>query len=237
MALEAKEMSFQDKMEAFGRSALFSMMSKEVLPVLASIAVTVRFRKGDFIFREQDKCSFFYLVKEGRVKDFKQSAGGRQIVVHVAGPGDSLNAVVLFSGNPHFVSAQAMDDSVLLRMRKEDIQPILRKDRDNLVQVILLMERALSSSYDRLIELVGEKAEQRIYNVLYMLNQKFGEVLRFTGEEIGELSGTTTETAVRTLMRLKQLRMIDSSRREIRILDCDELRNLSHCLGYLPGRI
>jgi CRP/FNR family transcriptional regulator, dissimilatory nitrate respiration regulator len=118
MAFEVGEISFQDKMEAFSRSPFFSRMSKEVLLALASIAVTVRFKKGDFIFRELDRCAFFYVVKEGRVKDFKQSAGGRQMVVHVCGPGDSLNAVVLFSGNPHFVSAQAMDNSVTLRMRR-----------------------------------------------------------------------------------------------------------------------
>lgn len=234
---EAAEIPFREKIETFKRSPFFSRMNEEVLRALASIAVTCRFGKGEFVFREQDRCSFFYLVKEGRIKDFKQSATGRQIVVHVSGPGDSLNAVVVFSGNPHFLSAQAIDDSVMLRMRREDMLAIVSKDRDNLMQVISLMERALSSSYDKLVELVGERVEQRVYNVLFMLSQKFGDVLKFTGEEIGELSGTTTETAIRTLTKLKRLKVIDSGRREIRVLDRDGLRDLSHCLDYLPGRI
>ena len=98
------------------------------------------------------------------------------------------------------------------------------------------LEQALRCSYDRLMDAVGERANQRVCNVLYMLRGKFGSVLRFSGEEIGELSGTTTETTIRILSTLKQLRVIDSSRREIHILDDLELKNLSHFPEHSPGR-
>ena len=49
------------------------------------------------------------------------------------------------------------------------------------------MEQVVRSTCDRLIDLIGERVEQRIYNMLYMLYGKFGNELRFTSEEIAEL--------------------------------------------------
>lgn len=53
------------------------------------------------------------------------------------------------------------------------------------------------------MDVIGERAEQRVYDILYMLCERFGGELRFTSKEIVELSGTKTETLIRIFAGLK----------------------------------
>ena len=208
----------------------------ESLLTLVPVATTCKFSKGTIIFQERDAPNFLYIVQKGRVKCFKQSGTGKHFVAYVANIGGSLNGIAVFSGLPHFLSAQAIEDVTLLRVKREDYVPVVSKDQKNLTAIIMNMEQALRSSYDRMMDAVGESASQRVCNVLYMLRGKFGTVLQFSGEEIGELSGITTETTIRILSKLKQLKVINSSRREIRILDDLELKNMSNFPEHSPGR-
>ena len=212
--------------------------TEETIARLALLATAHVFKKGELIFRENDPSRFFHVIKEGRVKNFKQSGSGRHFTASVGGPGDTLNTVVLFSGNPYFLSAQAMDDVVLLRVKREDYVAITMKDQGYLLQQLNISEQVVRSCCDRLMDAVGERAEQRVYNMLHMLYAKFGSELRFTAEEIGELSGTTTETVIRIFAGLKNLNVIGSERRNIHILDGVELKNLcSGSSSHSPGRI
>jgi CRP-like cAMP-binding protein len=232
------EMATKEKHETLMASYTLESASEDTISQLASLATAHVFKKGELIFRENDPCRFFHVIKEGRVKNFKQSGSGRHFTASVGGPGDTLNTVVLFSGNPYFLSAQAVDNVVLLRVRRDDYVVITMKDQGYLLQQLYISEQVVRSCCDRLMDAVGERAEQRVYNMLHMLYAKFGSELRFTSEEIGELSGTTTETVIRIFAGLKNLNVIGSERRNIHILDGVELKNLCRgSSGHSPGRI
>jgi CRP-like cAMP-binding protein len=229
--------SVNENIKVFSRSPFFGHMSEGHLRKLASLATDCSFKKGDFVFRERDTSDFFYIVKQGLIKCFKQSASGKQLVAYMANASDSLNGIIIFSGYPHFLSALVIEDAVLLRIKREDYLSVIKKDNESLIEMIVTAGQLLSSAYHRLIDVVGERADQRIYNILYLLFKKFGTTLRFSGEEIGELAGTTTETATRVLMKLKQEKVIQSSRREIQVLDEMALEALSSCSDSYDGRI
>jgi CRP-like cAMP-binding protein len=232
------EMATGEIRKTFQTSCALESACKDTISRLASNASAYLFKKGELIFRENDPCRFFNIVKEGRVKNFKQSGSGKHFTASVAGPGDTLSTVVLFSGNPYFLSAQAMDDVVLLRVKRDDYLSITLDDRNYLIMQLSITEQVVRSCCDRLLDAVGERAEQRVYNMLHMLYAKFGSELRFTSEEIGELSGTTTETVIRIFAGLKNLNVIGSERRNIHILNGVELKNLcSGSISHSPGRI
>jgi CRP-like cAMP-binding protein len=231
------EISAMEKYEVFKASWTFETSQDETIRELASLAVAIQFNKGELIFYEEDPCRFFYLIKEGRIKSFKQSVSGKHFAVTVNGPGDALSTVVLFSGNPYFLSAQAMDRVILFRVKRDEFVSIVRRDSNCLLQHITLMENVGRSNAERIIDLIGERAEQRVYNILYMLHKKFGKDLRFSSEEIAELSGTTAETVIRIFTGLKNLSIISSERRNIHILNSLELRNICRASEHTPGRI
>jgi CRP/FNR family transcriptional regulator len=230
-------LSAKEKYEVLKKSWTFETSMEETISELALVATAHQFDKGEIIFHEDDLCRFFHIIKEGRVKNFKQSPSGKHFVASVAGPGDTLSAVVLFSGNPYFLSAQTMDAVILLRINRDDFLSAITRDSGALLRQITVMEQVVRSTCDRLIDLIGERVEQRIYNMLYMLYGKFGNELKFTSEEIGELSGTTAETTIRIFAGLKNLHIISCGRRNIRILNSSELRSICRASVHSPGRL
>jgi len=52
-----------------------------------------------------------------------------------------------------------------------------------------------------------------------MLSAKLGLTIPFTRQEIAEMAGTTTETTIRVISRLKDRGVVSSNRGEITIID------------------
>jgi len=91
----------------------------------------------------------------------------------------------------------------------------------------------LRDAQGRLRDLAGERVEQRLASVLLMLSTKLGLTLPFTRQEIANMVGTTTETAIRVMSYLKDRGIISSVRGKVIILDEEKLR----LLGEGPPRV
>ena len=70
-------------------------------------------------------------------------------------------------------------------------------------------------------------------SVLLMLAAKLGFTLPFTRQDIADMTGTTTETAIRVMSHLKDRGIIRSARGQVVIIDEERLR----LLGEGPPRV
>ena len=204
----------------------FAGLGKDQLSEIATVAAPHYFKKGEFIFHQGDPPEFFYIVQKGMVKTFKVSTFGKQIIVKIASFGDTLNASALF-GEKHFVSAQAIDEVMVLSIRKKEYLSLVNKYPLIAMNIVTILGKGLDSEYERILDLIGETVEQRLCNFLFSLSVKFGTTLSLTREELGDLAGTTTETTIRVLSRLKAADIISSSRGKIIILNQTKLQTLT----------
>lgn len=215
------------KVEIFKNSPYFSYLDRDQLKQIASHASFRNFNKGDLLFHEGDPPNFLYVVCSGKVKQFKVSSSGRAFTTAIMSSGDPLNAVAMFGASAYFVSAQAMNETTVLSIAKEDFLSFVNKYPVVATKFISILGRVLNSAYERLTDLAGEMVYQRVFNVLYMLHFKFGDTIPITREEIAEMAGTTTETTIRVLGKLKSLGIIDSKRGHIVILSKTKFRDVS----------
>ena len=95
------------------------------------------------------------------------------------------------------------------------------------MRIISVLGGRLRDAQSRLKDLAGERVEQRLARTLLMLSFKLGSTLPFTRQEIADMAGTTTETAIRFMSRLKDGGIIRSTRGKIIILNETKLRLLS----------
>ena len=216
------------KIAVFKQSPVFDNLSEDEFREIADLVRPRHFMKGEFIFLEGDPPDYYYIVQEGRVKLFKQSFSGKIFTVMVADRGDSLHAIVLFEEKPRWLSAQAMDKVTLLCTKREEFLSFVANRLSILMKIIGILGELVHSGHGRLIDMVGERVEQRLLNTLNMLSSKFGTTLPFTSEELAELAGTTTETTIRVMSQFKKLGLISSSRGKICILDEASLKRLSY---------
>ena len=230
---KAAEGNLNHKIEVFRKSSRFAHLDERELRKIAALATTLRFKKQELIFREEDPPKFFYIVQHGRVKLFRRSWSGKNFIVLVAAPSNSLDSYVLFEGKAHDLSAQAMDDVTVLCVKREDYINFVKEHPSIAIKSVDMLAKVVNSAYERIIDLVGERVEQRVHNILIMLYSKFGTTLLFTCEEIADLSGTTTETAIRVLSKLRKSGIIRSYRGKITVLDPTKLHSISRTLYQL----
>ena len=209
------------------RSFIFSGSSEEELAELAGLAARRSFVPGEFVFWEGDAPDSFYIVIEGRVKVLKHSSLGKEFIIAFFGPGEIFGEVAVFQDRPYPASAQAAADTKVLRIRREDFLSFVAQRPQVVLRIISVLGERLRDAQGRLKDLAGERVEQRLAGTLLMLSAKLGATLPFTRQEIADMAGTTTETAIRFISRLKDGGIIRSARGRITILDKTRLRLLS----------
>ena len=209
------------------RSPIFSALSPDELAELSASAIERSYETGEFVFWEGDAPEWFYVVAEGRVKVIKQSASGKEFIVAFFGPGEMFGEVAVFENRPYPASAQAVSRSKVIGIERGHFLSFLAKHPDVALRIILVMGGRLREAQARLRDIAVERVEQRLSRTLLMLLTKLGSELPFTRQEIAEMAGTTTETAIRFMSRLKDGGIIRSTRGKTIILDETKLRLLS----------
>jgi CRP-like cAMP-binding protein len=208
------------------RSLIFSGLNEGDLEALSKVAVSYAFKPGEYLFWEGDEPARFYVVASGRVKVLKLSSLGKEFVVAFFGPGEIFGEVAVFEERPYPASAQAVSDTEVLGIGKDKFLAFLSGHPEVSLRIINMLGGRLRDAQNRLNALAGERAEQRVAKTLLMLSSKLGQSLPFTRQEIADMSGTTIETTIRVMSRMKGGGIIRSHRGTTDILDEAKLRLL-----------
>ena len=217
----------ESKVRVLGRSPVFSGLSDDELNALAGFAVERSFKEGEFIFWDGDAPEWFYIVTEGNVKVVKHSSQGKEFIIAFFGPGEMFGEVAVFENRPYPASAQAITDTKVLGIKGADLLTFLAARPKVALRIINVLGGRLRDAQARLRDLAGERVEQRLASVLVMLSAKLGPTLPFTRQEIADMVGTTTETAIRIMSQFRSRGIIRSVRGRVTILDEQKLRLLS----------
>jgi CRP-like cAMP-binding protein len=116
----------------------------------------------------------------------------------------------------------------VLAIRRADFVSFITARPQVALRIINVLGQRLRVAQGRLRDLAGERVEQRLARMLLMLSAKLGSDLPFTRQEIADMAGTTTETAIRLMSRLKDGGIIRSVRGKTVIIDKARLELLSH---------
>jgi CRP-like cAMP-binding protein len=215
------------KIETLQQCRLFRELSVDDIKELSCRATIVHYKKGTSIFEEGSPAEFFYVVQEGLVKVYKGTSSGKHLTFTIAGRSDTLNATAVSSDN-YYMSAQPLNDVTVIKVGKGPYLAFLAKHPSISIELITMLSRRLDRECDRVVRLLGEDVEQRLIVSLFTLARKFGSKLTLTREELANCAGTTTETAIRVLSRLKKQGIIGctSGRGGILISDMAKLHKL-----------
>ncbi len=209
------------------QSFIFSSLKDDELAELAKLAIERSFVPDEFIFWDGDAPEWFYIIAEGRVKVVKHSSLGKEFIIAFFNSGEMFGEVAVFEDKPYPASAQAVAETKVLGIKREDFLSFLAQRPGVAMRIISVLGGRLRDAQGRLKDLAGERVEQRLARTLLMLSAKLGSTLPFTRQEIADMGGTTTETAIRFMSRLKDGGIIRSTRGKIIILNETKLRLLS----------
>lgn len=206
---------------------IFSSLKDNELSELAGFVLERRFNAGEYIFWEGDAPDWFYIIAEGRIKVIKHASSGKDFIVAFFGEGEIFGEVAVFENRPYPASSQAVTGLRVLGIKREDFLTFLSERPQVALRIINILGGRLREAQSRLSDFAGERVEQRVARILLMLHAKIGSDLPFTKQEVADMAGTTTETAIRVISRLKSAGIVHSGRGKMVILDEKRLRLLS----------
>jgi CRP/FNR family transcriptional regulator len=207
-------------------------------PLRARVADLARLRSyGDheLIFSEGDPSEAFIVIVDGRVKVFKSTPAGKEIILEIFGAGDPLGAVAVYEGVPFMASAQTIEPSRILRIEKPAFFQLLEQDPQMVRGLLSGLTLRLDELTRRLADLSGARVEVRFARLFLKLCDQIGRQERggifvpmpLSRQELADLTGTTIETAIRIMSRWQKEGLVHTEKDGFVVIDRDALDNAS----------
>src|SRR6476659_4846915 len=202
---------------------IFSGLAPAEMDFLAQHALSRTYGPGQTIFSEGDACAGLYVVVSGHVRIVKTSAGGREQVLSIDGPGSSVAELPVFDGGEYPASVTAIDDATLLFVSKQDFHTLCLAHP----QVALKVLRVVGARLRRLVGIIEELSfttvRHRLASFLLRLAQKEGKrtpegveiTMPVSNQELASQIGTVRELVSRNLSRLQAEGMIKIEGRSV----------------------
>lgn len=213
-------------------TALLSSLSQPEVQMLAARTVRKRFGVGEMLFCEGGPCHGLHILARGRVRIFKTSAAGREQVLAVNGPGESVAELPVFDGGAYPASAVAIEDAEVAFISRRDFQAFCMEHPE----VALKMLAVVGGRLRRLVAIIEELAfttvRQRLVALLLKLASSEGKSvaggielhLPASHQELANELGTVREIISRNLTRLQAEGLIEVDARQIVLRDAGGLR-------------
>jgi CRP/FNR family cyclic AMP-dependent transcriptional regulator len=209
------------------KSPYFSGLSADAIGSIAKLTFEKKVGRGEIFLLEGESDEALYFVASGAVKIFKTSAEGKEQILGIARPGDSINDVAVFDGGPNLASAQAMGSVVVYGATKNNLEVVLR----DYPQVAANVTRVLASRVRYLVSLVEDLSFKhvigRIAKILLRYAGPETEMRqRLTQQEMAAMAGTVREVVGRSLKVLEKEGAIKLDHHRIIITDKEALRRI-----------
>ena len=123
---------------------IFSALSREDVAKVLGKLEDVWFRPGETIFSQGDHGDAFYLIQSGAVQVVVESGAGNSEVVAILGPRDWFGEMALLSGESRSATIQAVKETTLWRLRREEWDELIEKHPTWLLQFCATLSKRLS---------------------------------------------------------------------------------------------
>lgn len=123
---------------------LFSRLTAREFAVIKEKSSFREYKKGEVIYREGSPPDAFYCVISGRVLVYVQGPGAETRLEYLH-HGKYFGIISLLTGEAHSVTAQAINDSLLLVIQKDDFDLVLEKIPRLAIDLSRTLSRRLKS--------------------------------------------------------------------------------------------
>jgi CRP-like cAMP-binding protein len=216
-----------DYSRTLSQVAIFAGLTQDELDHLVQCVTPRHYSAGELVFCEGEPCAGLYVVERGHVRVFKTSPGGREQVLTIDGPGNSVAEIPVFDGGVYPASGAAMDNATLLFIGKQDFQSLCLA----YPQVALKVLRVVGARLRRLVSIIEELSfatvRHRLISLLVRLAQREGHktdagvefLLPANNQELAAQIGTVRELVSRNLSRLQSEGLVKVEGRMVVVTD------------------
>jgi CRP/FNR family transcriptional regulator len=219
----------------YRKESVFSELAESRLDEFCNLKVVSHYQKNQRIFYEGEPNPGLHILCSGRVKLSRSFKSGQRQIIRFTGPCGLLGGKDLFLHNRHRVTAEALEESVVCFVHKQDLLEFLNHNPEVSLKMLGQLARELQQAEDRIEALTALDARKRLAVLLLSLGDQYGTVtpdgklieVALTREEMAEMVGTTQETVIRVLSAFRRERMIKDSERHILLTNEERLKRVA----------
>ncbi len=234
MSLEKQQFIESKFLSVFNDKAFKEILSKEDYNKYIEAKKTVFFNKGEALFEEGSNVDGIYFIENGTAKLYKLGFNRKEQILRFIKEGDIIGYRALLIGEAYQATAEAMSDLQAIFIPSDVFLHLLEVDSQLSYTMLQKISFELGESSNTVTFLAQKTVRERLAEVLLLLEQKLGTdpegfiKISLTREEIANLIGTATESAIRLISEFKQDDYIAVEGRNIKILNHEKLKKLGH---------
>ncbi len=208
------------------------MKAEEALQSLLSNRAINKYKKKQPVFAEGNHPQYLFYVQNGKVKVFKSSDEGKELTVGLYAAGDFLGYLALLENAVYKVSAEAMEDTEIALIPRDEFLALINSNQEVAMNFIRLLAKNNNEKVEKLVQIAYNSLRKRVANTLLTLLAKYRSdtqenfSIHISREDLANLSGTATESLIRTLTDFKHEKLIEIKGGDIVILNKKKLADL-----------
>jgi CRP-like cAMP-binding protein len=215
----------EQKKDVLRKIYLFSGVADNDLEALARVAISRDFPRDVPIFWEGKEALGFYILLRGQVKLVKSSWEGKEYILRLVAPGETMGEAAVLAESTYPVSAITLEDCQTLFFPKIDFLNLLTSSPRLARNMLATMSHLLYHLTRQLEDLSLKEVSARLAKYLQeRCQESHGRVaaglsfdLPVTKTHLAAYLGTISETLSRTLARFKALGVIQVEKSRITI--------------------
>ena len=234
MSLEKQQYIESKFLSVFNDKSFKEILSKEDYNKYIEAKKTVFFNKGEALFEEGSNVDGIYFIENGTAKLYKLGFNRKEQILRFIKEGDIIGYRALLIGEAYQATVEAMSDLQAIFIPSDVFLHLLEVDSQLSYTMLQKISFELGESSNTVTFLAQKTVRERLAEVLLLLEQKLGTdpegfiKISLTREEIANLIGTATESAIRLISEFKQDDYIAVEGRNIKILNHEKLKKLGH---------
>ena len=193
---------------------LFVGLPGSDISAIAAFAIPKHLARGEYLFRQGSPSEGFYVLQRGGINVHRESAAGKEQVIHVFRPIESFAEGSLATDRGYPADARAIEETTVLLIPKRDFVELLRRRPELALRMLGSMSQHLRVIIGLLDDLTLKNMETRVANWLLkrcprpLPNQSVEIQLDRTKRVLAAEMGATSETLSRTLGKFRDQKLL-----------------------------
>ena len=229
-----KESVTRTPIDELKKVSFFKNLSAKALGLVADRMVRRNVPAGTILFRKGEQARGVYLLTRGKVEIYRSTADGREQVLHVERPVESVAELPVFDGGAYPASGRTAEDSEVYFLSLDDFQRLYREHPEIADAVITTLGKRLRMLVGVVEKISLRSVPSRVAKTLLERAEAAGTardggrfVLPGTQSEMAHRLATSRESVARALGELRRGGIISTAGREVTILSVRGLEEVA----------
>ena len=216
----------------YKKNCLYDLLgTKEAKKAFREMRLANAFKAGEVVYHEGTQPQSVYVVCTGKVKDYKSSRSGQQLITRIESPGDLLGQIALLAKEgPYTSTSEALEPSIVSMVDEKTFLDFLARFPRASHALMRELAKDVRRGENTARDIAFKPARGRLADALLRMmvaRKPCPVVAGLKRRDLAEMAGLTIETCVRLLRDFENRGILRKKDKDLLVLNEGQLRSLA----------